>query len=120
MKRYCVYIVASKKNGTLYIGITSDLLSRIEKHRDGRYGGFTKQYGVKRLVYFEEFSDVNEAILREKKLKRWRRRWKVKLIEKDNKEWKDLYRSRIKCGMTGVLNEIGPASQPEAGTVSVG
>lgn len=91
MKAGFVYIMASKKNGTLYIGITSDLIKRCYEHKIGEIPGFTKKYKVKRLVYFEEYDSVSEAIKREKSLKKWNRSWKTKLIEKKNPHWKDLY-----------------------------
>ncbi len=88
---YFTYIVASKRNGTLYIGMTNDLFRRIWEHREGLVDGFTKEHGVKHLVYFETFEDVNAAIHREKRLKKWKRQWKIDLIQKDNLEWDDLY-----------------------------
>jgi len=88
---YFVYFLASQRNGTLYTGVTNDLGRRCREHRTGDAEGFTKKYGVKLLVYFELFGDVGEAILREKTLKRWRRIWKLELIEKANPTWKDLY-----------------------------
>jgi putative endonuclease len=88
---YFVYILASKRNGTLYVGVTGDLYGRIVEHRDGLIPGFTKRYGVKTLVYFEEHDDVDQAILREKRIKRWRRNWKIELIETRNPEWRDLW-----------------------------
>ena len=88
--RYFVYILASKRNGTLYVGVTSDLASRIGQHRDQVMEGFTKRYGVHMLVWFEEFSDIYDAILREKRIKKWRRAWKLELIEKLNPDWNDL------------------------------
>ncbi len=89
--RYYVYILASKKYGILYIGITNDLPRRVCEHKDGKIEGFTKQYHVKHLVYVEAFDYVDQAIHREKCLKRWKREWKIELIEKVNPEWKDLY-----------------------------
>jgi len=86
-----VYILASRRNGTLYTGMTTDLLRRIHKHRSGEIEGFTKRYGVKRLVYYEAFGDVRLAIQREKQLKNWRRLWKIRLIESINPTWADLY-----------------------------
>nr|WP_081432309.1 GIY-YIG nuclease family protein [Erythrobacter litoralis] len=86
----CVYIVASQPRGTLYIGVTSDLMQRLAQHRSGETGGFTSRYGVFRLVRFEMFGDMEAAILREKQLKRWRRQWKINLIEGDNPQWLDL------------------------------
>ncbi len=88
---YYVYILASKRNGTLYIGVTSDLIKRVWEHKQKLADGFTKKYDVSVLVYFEKTSDVKEAIKREKQLKAWKRDWKLKLIEKDNPIWKDLY-----------------------------
>ncbi len=91
MKTYWVYILASKKDGVLYIGITSNLRNRIYEHKKGMIEGFTKQYFVHRLVYVEETEDVYGALEREKQLKKWNREWKVHLIEKENPEWRDLY-----------------------------
>ena len=89
-KQYFVYILASGKNGTLYTGVTNDLLVRVWQHRQGVLGSFTKQYDVKRLVYFEATSDVLSAITREKGIKKWKRDWKIQLSEKSNPEWRDL------------------------------
>ena len=86
-----VYIVASKRNGTLYTGVTSDLRKRIWEHREGFVDGFTKKYGVHRLVYYELFVDMYNAITREKRLKKWRRAWKIRLIEEKNPRWDDLW-----------------------------
>lgn len=88
---YFVYIIASKRNGTLYTGITNDLSRRVWEHRNGYVSGFTKKYGVKTLVWFEHHTDVNAAVSREKRIKRWRRQWKVRLIEEMNPNWNDLY-----------------------------
>jgi len=88
---YYVYILASKRNGTLYIGISSNLLDRVYKHKKGVYDGFTKKYKVNKLVYYEVYADVREAINREKQLKNWKREWKIELIEKDNPTWRDLF-----------------------------
>ena len=85
-----VYILASKRNGTLYTGITSDLHGRILAHREGRGSAFVKKYGVTRLVWFEEYSLYADAIQRETSLKRWKRAWKLALIEKTNPDWEDL------------------------------
>jgi putative endonuclease len=90
-KTYYVYILASGRNGTLYTGVTGDLAARIWQHRAGIADGFTKRYGVHRLVYLEAFGDANEAIFREKRIKKWRRAWKLELIERDNPQWLDLY-----------------------------
>jgi putative endonuclease len=85
-----VYILASKRNGTLYTGVTSDLLGRVQAHREGKGSGFAKKYGVTRLVWFEEFPLYADAIQRETSLKRWKREWKLALIEKTNPDWDDL------------------------------
>lgn len=90
-KNYYVYILASKRNGTLYIGVTSDLRKRIYQHKNNLVEGFTKKYKVHMLVYYEQTSGVESAIKREKDLKNWKRKWKLDLIEKSNSEWKDLY-----------------------------
>jgi putative endonuclease len=90
MKQPAVYILASKRNGTLYIGVTSNLASRIEAHRAGAVEGFTKEYDVHQLVYFELHDEMYEAIQREKRLKKWNRAWKIRLIEEMNPGWKDL------------------------------
>jgi putative endonuclease len=88
---FYVYILASKKNGTLYVGVTNNLIRRIYEHRTSAVAGFTKKYAVHRLVYFETLDDPVSAIEREKKLKRWRRHWKIALFQHDNPEWHDLY-----------------------------
>ena len=90
MKKYYVYILASKHNGTLYIGVTNDLIRRVYEHKNDLNNGFTKKYGVHRLVYYEQYDEVVNAIQREKQLKKWNRQWKIELIEKENPEWKDL------------------------------
>jgi putative endonuclease len=90
MKQPVVYILASKPNGTLYVGVTTDLARRVDAHRSGVVGGFTKKYGIERLVYFELHDDILEAIQREKRLKKWNRAWKIELIEKTNPDWSDL------------------------------
>ncbi len=91
MRSYYVYILASKRNGTLYIGVTSDLYYRVLQHKEGKIDGFTKRYNVRLLVYFEEFEFIDEAILRETQLKWWKRQWKIELIENGNPEWRDLW-----------------------------
>ena len=91
MKTACVYILASKCNGTLYIGVTSNLVQRIYQHKTKLAAGFTQKYNVDKLVYFEATEDMAAAIVREKQLKKWNRQWKLALIEKDNPEWRDLY-----------------------------
>jgi putative endonuclease len=88
---FFVYVLASRIGGTLYIGVTNDLIRRIGEHREGIAPGFTNRHHVTRLVYFEAFEDIEAAIAREKQLKRWNRAWKVKLIERDNPNWDDLY-----------------------------
>jgi len=90
-REYFVYMLASQRNGTLYVGVTNDLSRRIWEHREGSPSGFTLKYRVTRLVYYEVFQDVDQAIRREKTLKRWRRAWKIQLIEAENPQWLDLY-----------------------------
>ncbi|TNE27914.1 MAG: GIY-YIG nuclease family protein [Alphaproteobacteria bacterium] len=85
-----VYLLASRRNGTLYVGVTSDLIGRIHKHREGLLSGFTRDYGVKRLVWFEPHATMEDAIVREKRIKKWNRAWKLELIEKSNPGWRDL------------------------------
>jgi len=89
-KTYYVYILASRKNGTLYAGVTSDLERRIYEHKNNIIKGFTQKHNVHNLVYFEETNDVNEALLLEKRIKKWNIAWKIELIEKSNPDWKDL------------------------------
>jgi len=95
MKHYYVYILASKRNGTLYIGVTSNLIKRVHEHKSGEVEGFTKKYHVHMLVHFDETTDIYEAMNREKQLKKWNRAWKIDLIAKANPEWKDLYDSLL-------------------------
>lgn len=92
---YCVYILSSQRNGTLYIGVTNDLLRRMYEHKTKLVKGFTAKYGVDRIVYMEPYEDVRLAIQREKCLKKWNRAWKIRLIEEANPEWKDLSESLI-------------------------
>ena len=87
----CVYVLASKRNGTLYVGVTSDLVKRVWEHKDDLVEGFTSKYSVHLLVYYEMHEDMLGAITREKQIKKWNRIWKLKLIERDNPEWKDLW-----------------------------
>ena len=101
MKSYYVYILASKKNGTLYIGVTSNLRRRVHEHRSEHASGFTEKYGVSRLVYFEQYKDIRDAINREKGMKKWNRQWKVKRIEKENPEWRDLFEDLVQGGGVG-------------------
>lgn len=91
MKTGYVYILASKRNGTLYIGVTSDLKGRVWEHKNDLVEGFTKRYGVHMLVYYEVADDIRGAIVREKQLKKWNREWKLRLIEDFNPTWRDLY-----------------------------
>jgi putative endonuclease len=91
LKRYFVYLLASKPHGTLYVGVTGDLAERTSQHKSDLIDGFTKKYGVHLLVWFEERGDIRDAIEREKQIKAWNRAWKIKLIEKLNPTWKDLY-----------------------------
>ena len=90
-KTYHVYIMTSRRDGPLYVGFTGNLPGRVWQHRQGTFEGFTKRYRLTRLVHFETFEDVNEAIAFEKRLKRWRRAWKVALIERNNPTWRDLW-----------------------------
>ena len=86
-----VYMMASKRNGTIYIGCTSDLLKRVFEHREGLFGGFTKKYGCRTLVWFEAYDELEDARQRERQMKEWQRAWKIKRIEAMNPEWNDLY-----------------------------
>jgi len=90
-KRPCVYLLASKHNGTLYVGVTSDIARRAWQHRSNAVGGFVRDYGVHRLVFVEFHETMADAILREKRIKKWRRTWKLELIERHNPQWHDLY-----------------------------
>jgi putative endonuclease len=90
-KRPCVYILASKRNGTLYVGVTSDIARRAWQHRSNAVGGFVRDYGVHRLVFVEFHETMADAILREKRIKKWRRAWKLELMERHNPQWHDLY-----------------------------
>jgi len=91
MKTGFVYILANKRNGTLYTGVSSDLVKRIYEHKTNAVDGFTKTYNIHTLVYYEMADDIRGAIEREKQLKNWKREWKIQLIEKENPEWKDLF-----------------------------
>ncbi len=90
-RQYCIYILTNNQNGTLYIGVTGDLIERVRQHKEGKIEGFTKKYKVNKLVYYEIYERPDEAILREKQLKAWERQWKRELIEKENPDWRDLY-----------------------------
>jgi len=92
------YIMTNKKDGTLYIGVTSDLFRRVYEHKEGFVDSFTKKYNLKKLVYYEVFYEIREAIEREKQLKNWKRDWKIQLIEKENSEWEDLYPLLVEHG----------------------
>jgi putative endonuclease len=101
MKQYYVYIICSKRNGTLYTGITSDIIKRIYEHKNNLVEGFSQKYNVHRLVWYEIHETAETAISREKQIKAWKRQWKLRLIEKDNPEWNDLYDNI--CESTGFL-----------------
>lgn len=91
MQEYYTYILASKRNGTLYVGCTNDLVRRVYEHKNDFFKGFTKKYGVHMLVYFEQCDDFDSALQREKQIKEWKRKWKLELVEKGNPLWQDLY-----------------------------
>ena len=95
MNQYYIYILSNKRNGTLYIGITNNLVKRVWEHKSKISEGFTNKYDVSNLVFFEETSDINSAIRREKQLKSWNRKWKLNLIENFNPKWRDLYQDLI-------------------------
>jgi putative endonuclease len=95
---YYVYIITNRRNGTLYTGVTNQLWRRVREHRNRANNGFTQKYGLKRLIYYEAFGDVNAAIGREKQLKKWQRRWKLNLIESLNPQWLDLYETVYEQG----------------------
>ena len=95
MKKYYVYILFSDKNGTLYIGVTGNLIKRVYEHKKKFVKGFTEKYRVDKLGYFEQYNNIEEAIKREKQLKNWKREWKISLIEQNNSNWEDLYNSII-------------------------
>jgi putative endonuclease len=92
-RRYYVYILASRRNGTLYVGVTNSLSRRVYEHKCGNVPGFTAKYGVKLLVWYEAYDFIHDAIDREKRIKRWRRAWKLELIEQLNPDWADLYQT---------------------------
>jgi len=95
MKQHYVYILASKKNGTLYIDVTNNLLKRVYEHKNNLVEGFTQKYDVHKLMYYECYNDIYDAIAREKRIKKWKRQWKIELIEKQNPHWRDLYLDMI-------------------------
>ena len=90
-KQPCVYLMASRRNGTLYVGVTSDLMKRVWEHKNEAVDGFTKLHGVHKLAWYEMHESMESAIAREKAIKAWKRKWKLQLIEKANPEWEDLY-----------------------------
>ena len=94
-KAYYVYMLASRRYGTIYTGVTSDIIKRTWQHKEGFVEGFTKEYSVKHLVWYEQHDDVQSAITREKQVKKWNRAWKIKLIQKNNPHWRDLYREVV-------------------------
>ena len=104
-----VYIMASAKNGTIYIGVTSDLAKRVWEHREGIVPGFTKKYRCKLLVWFEAFDDIQQARHRELQMKEWKRAWKIRLIEEQNLDWNDLYPTLFGAG------DAGPGPRPSPG-----
>lgn len=109
----CVYILASRRNGTLYIGLTSDIVRRVQQHREKRIPGFTTRYNVTRLVYFEPCGTLEAARIREKRLKGWRRAWKIALIEEHNPEWQDLWHGLVNAdGSEGALWAGAPPADP--------
>jgi len=95
MKQPCVYLLSSRRNGTLYTGVTSNLPRRVWEHRNHLVEGFTKKYGVTRLVWYEQHESMESAITREKAIKSWKRAWKMELIEAENSEWLDLYETLL-------------------------
>jgi putative endonuclease len=111
---YFVYILASGRYGTLYIGVTNNLLRRVVEHREGRGGQFTKKYNVTQLMWFQPFGDIEQAIQREKSLKRWPRAWKTNLIERSNPDWHDLYPAMQK------YEPRGPLTPSASGTMGPG
>lgn len=108
MCEYYVYILASRRNGTLYVGMTEDIAKRIVRHKGRQANEFTAKYDVLKLVYYETQKSLEEAVKREKQIKKWRRQWKIKLIEKHNPGWEDLFRTILKIKINGP-----PAAKPE-------
>ena len=94
-KAFCVYILASARNGTLYVGVTSNLVQRVWQHKEGLVDGFTKEYDVKDLVWYEQHDNAESAIRREKQVKKWNREWKVRMLEEQNPYWNDLYQQIV-------------------------
>lgn len=91
MKQYFVYILTNKKDGDIYIGMTNDLICRVSEHKSGIIDGYAKDNGICNLVYYEKYDDIHKAAIRERRIKKWYRQWKINLIEKFNPEWKDLF-----------------------------
>jgi putative endonuclease len=115
-RHYYVYMLASRRNGTLYIGVTNDLARRVAEHRSGSAAGFTRKYGVRMLVWFEAHTDIEAAILREKRIKAWNRAWKIALIEDENIGWRDLAEN-LGLGPLVTVASSSPAVIPaQAGT----
>ena len=112
-KHPCVYILASKRNGVLYVGVTSDISSRVNLHKQNLIEGFTKKYGVHLLVYYEMHHTMPDAIRREKQLKKWNRAWKVRLIEQLNPEWRDLWTETGDVHISGVGGQVLPGENTE-------
>ena len=94
-KQYYIYILANRRNGTLYTGVTSNLIKRVWEHKEKAVDGFTKRYDIDKLVYFEQYQDSVKAISREKRIKKYPRKWKLNLIERENPRWKDLYKDLV-------------------------
>jgi putative endonuclease len=116
MYTYWVYILASRPYGTLYIGVTNNLLGRVEAHREGAGSKFTARYGVRTLVYYEPFGDIEAAIQREKTMKHWVRQWKINLIERENPHWTDLYPALMALPgnrIAATSGEMGPRDKRE-------
>ena len=111
MKAGFVYVMASAKNGTIYIGVTSDLVKRVYEHREGLIAGFTNRYGCKLLVWFEAYDDLQEARRREMQMKEWKRTWKIRVIEEQNLDWNDLYPSLFEPGYGGPGPRPAPGSE---------
>jgi putative endonuclease len=97
-KSYFVYLLASGRNGTLYVGVTNDVIRRVAEHREGLADGFTKKYHVHHLMWFEAHEEIDQAILREKQIKRWKREWKLELFRETNPRWEDLYPALLANG----------------------
>ena len=110
MKNYCVYILANKRNGTLYTGVTNDLLRRVIEHKGKEIKGFTEKYGIDKLVWYEQTNDIRNAIEKETQIKKWYRKWKLELIEENNPDWKDLF---YEIGGSDEMLENGFNPRPE-------